>query len=66
MTVELRERVKALETAFAIAADEIKTLRADVSALKRFQITVMSAFAVVGALATFFADAIREFLKQNA
>lgn len=66
MTVDIRERVKALETAFAIATEEIKTLKAETATLKRFQITVMSAFAVVGALVTFFADAIREFLKQSA
>lgn len=60
MTVDLHERTRALEVAVATATDEIKGLRADVSALKRFQVSIMTALTAVGVIVTYFGDALRK------
>ena len=60
MTVDLHERTRALEIAAATAADEIKSLRTEVSALKRFQVSIMTALTVVGITLTYFGDALRK------
>ena len=58
MTRDLGERVALLER----AVEDLPKIRDDISALKRFQVSVMAALAALGALATFFADGIRKKL----
>lgn len=60
MTVDLHERTRALEVAVATATEEIKGLRTEVSALKRFQVSIMTALTVVGIALTYFGDALRK------
>jgi hypothetical protein len=60
MTAELNERTRALEVAVASAAEEIKGLRTDVSALKRFQVSIMTALTVVGVVLTYFGETLRK------
>jgi hypothetical protein len=60
MTADLNERTRALEVAVASAAEEIKGLRTDVSALKRFQVSIMTALTVVGVALTYFGETLRK------
>jgi hypothetical protein len=43
-------------------SEEIPAIKEDVAALKRFQVSVMTVMAALGATATFFADSIRKKL----
>lgn len=59
---EAAERLAALEVHVANLTKEQDSIKGDVSALKRFQITITAGIAAVGAMIAFFADSIRKKL----
>lgn len=56
MSGGVNERVARLEE----AVKEIPSLKAEVAALKRFQVTVTTAWAAVAAIVAFFAEKIKK------
>ncbi|WP_454760571.1 hypothetical protein [Caulobacter segnis] len=54
----VNERLALLER----AVEEIPALKAEVDALRRFQVTVTTAWAAVAALVAFFAEKIKKAL----